>query len=431
MKRSSKKRSIVRNVILAILAVLVITVGIYLCFGGFTTGKCADTEEFSKYAKQVSEITVPEDARIIALGEATHGNAEFQQLKLDVFKIMVEKYGVRSFALEADCGSCESANRYIHGGEGTAEQAAAELGFQIYNTDEMTQLLAWMREYNEKAAKDEELIFYGFDMQSYDVTYDYFIEAAKTLGTDTAELEQIWNTEISENKYTSKQKADIIKKVKAELPYNKNLDTVQAVHFADILLQNIELGETTDDIQAGLALRDKLMSDNVMWILEQEKARGNSRVFISGHNGHVDQFGSYDENNKYMGHYLADEIGEASYFVIGTDFYKTKNNMPKGDKERTTFTAYSHDPLAKASKKCGYDISWLDFSKIPENTDLYSECTGYCYMGNLGENQITLLNRVIMHAIPYSYRTWGSPASMYDGMIFVTEAHPTQIRNAL
>ena len=431
MRKLGKRHSIVRNIIFAILAALIITAGVYLYFGGFTTGKSADTEEFSKYARQVSEITVPEDASIIALGEATHGNAEFQQLKLDVFRIMVEKYGVRSFALEADCGCCESANRFIHGGEGTAEQAAAGLGFQIYNTDEMAQLLAWMREYNEKAAKGEELIFYGFDMQSYDVTYDYFIETAKKLGADTAELEQIWNTETSENKYTSQQKANIINKVKAQLPDNKNLDTVQAAHFADILVQNIELSETMDNIQAGLALRDKLMSENVMWILDQEKARGNSRIFISGHNGHVDQSGSYDEDNKYMGHYLADEIGEASYFVIGTDFYKTENNMPKGDKERTTFSVYSHDPLAKAAKKCGYDISWLDFSKIPEKTTLYSECTGYCYMGNLGENQITLLNRVIMHAFPYSYRIWGSPASMYDGMIFITEAHPTQIRNTL
>lgn len=151
MRKSRKKNSIVRNLILAILAVLIITAGIYLCFGGFTTGKCADT----------------------------------------------------------------------------------------------------------------------------------------------AELEKIWNKGVSDNKYTSEQKADIINKVKAELPDNKNLATVQAAHFADILLQNIELSETMDDTQTGLALRDKLMSENVMWILEPEKARGNSRIFISGHNGHVNQFGSY------------------------------------------------------------------------------------------------------------------------------------------
>ena len=34
---------------------------------------------------------------------------------------VVEKYGVRAFALEADYGGCEAANRYIHGGAGTAQ----------------------------------------------------------------------------------------------------------------------------------------------------------------------------------------------------------------------------------------------------------------------------------------------------------------------
>ena len=102
--------------------------------------------------------------------------------------------------------------------------------------------------------------------------------------------------------------------------------------------------------------------------------------------------------------------------------------MPKGSAKRTKFTAYSRDPLAKAAKKCGYDICWLDFSKIPEASALKPEVVGYCYMGNFGENQMTILNRIIMRAIPYTYRIWGSPASMYDGMIFVTEAHPTEIR---
>ena len=117
-------------------------------FGGFGTGKCADTEEFAKYAGTISDISVPAQARVIGLGEATHGNIEFQQLKLEVFKIMVEKYGVRAFALEGDYGGCEVVNRYIDGGSGTAQKAAAAIGFPIYQTEQMEQLISWMREYN-------------------------------------------------------------------------------------------------------------------------------------------------------------------------------------------------------------------------------------------------------------------------------------------
>ena len=91
-------------IMLSIIAVLIITVvvaaGFYSRFGGFGTGDCADTEEFLKYAASVSELTVPDEAQIVALGEATHGNKEFQQLRLKVFQVLVEKYGVRAFALE-------------------------------------------------------------------------------------------------------------------------------------------------------------------------------------------------------------------------------------------------------------------------------------------------------------------------------------------
>ena len=73
----------------------------------------------------------------MALGEASHGNVEFQQLKLSLFQNLVENAGIRAFALEGDYGGCEYVNRYIHGGEGTAEQAAAAIGFAIYRTDEI------------------------------------------------------------------------------------------------------------------------------------------------------------------------------------------------------------------------------------------------------------------------------------------------------
>ena len=59
-----------------------------------------------------------------------------------------------------------------------------------------------------------------------------------------------------------------------------------------------------------------------MWILKQEEARRNGRIFISKHNGHVKKSGNYDaNNNKVMGNLLADEIGN-KYFVIVQIFIK-------------------------------------------------------------------------------------------------------------
>lgn len=196
---------------------LVIAVLIFTRFGGFGTGESADPKEFAAYAGAIEDITIPESARVVALGEATHGNVEFQKLKLDVFKVMVEKYHVRAFALEGDYGGCEQVNRYIHGGAGTAQEAAAAIGFAIYSTDEMAELIAYMRQYNETAAEGNDIRFYGFDMQRYAYSFQFLVEACKNLGVETADLEQLMNGESWSEEYDTAARADIIAGIQAEL----------------------------------------------------------------------------------------------------------------------------------------------------------------------------------------------------------------------
>lgn len=393
----------------------------YGYFGGFTKVKPIDTEEFAKCAGDISYITIPDSVRIIGLGEATHGNVEFQQLKLDVFKLMVEKYSVRAFALEGDYGGCEAVNRYIHGGPGTAQEAAAAIGFPIYRTKEMAQLIDWMRNYNATAKEGEDLRFYGFDMQLYENNYKYLLEAAKTFAIPTVELEKLWDK--SEGKYSASitvdQKAKVIEKVKQALLQLNDSTTAQAVHFADMLLQNIAVGKVIDNMLNGNVLRDSLMFVNTHWIMGQEEARGNKCVFISGHNGHIQRVHDYGKDGKAMGALLSDELGEA-YFAIGTDFYKAKVSLPKGKSgKRSNHTFFSKDPLSNAAKQCGYKICWLDFSRIPDGSTLKHQITDYTWMGDVGEGYSPL-----MAVLPQSYRDWVSPTLLYDGVILVTEAQP-------
>ena len=427
MKNNEIKKHPVLWILLALLVTALICGGLYSYFGGFNNVEPIDNEEFAKYAKPVSDLTVREGVRVVALGEATHGNAEFQQLKLDVFKILVEKYGVRAFALEGDYGGCEAVNRYIHGGKGTAEEAAAAIGFPIYRTKEMADLIEWMRKYNATAATGEDLRFYGFDMQLYENTYKYLLEAAKAYALPTADLEKLWDKSKDgySASYTSDQKAKVIETVKQELLQFNDSTTMQSVHFADVLLQNIALGKVMDDMSKGVVLRDSLMFVNTQWIMTQEEARGNECIFISGHNGHIQKVHNYGNDGKAMGALLANELGNA-YFAIGTDFYKARVSLPKGtDKmKRRNHTFFSHDPFAKAAKKCGFETCWFDFYAIPtESVDLFLRVhLDYTWMGDVGESYFPL-----MAVFPMAYRDWVSPARLYDGVIFVTNAHPIEI----
>ena len=411
-------------IVLSILAVLITTVvgaaGIYSRFGGFGTGDCADTGEFSKYATSVSELTVPDEAQIVALGEATHGNKEFQQLRLDVFQVLVEKYGVRAFALEGDFGGCEAINRYIHGADGTAAEALSATGFAIYRTEEMESLVEWMRGYNASAEPGDDLRFYGFDMEQRAYTYRYLLEALQKTNIDTADFEKLWNSEADDyaDGYTAEQRTEIITTVKNQLPS----DDVQAIHCADILLQNIELGKYIDDSGELNAQRDRMMAENTLWILQQEQTRGNSRIMISGHNNHIMQ--CENAGTPVLGSLLAENLGDG-YFAIGTDFYKSVCNLPKPyTGKRITHTFYSYDPLAKASKKCGFDVSFLDFSKVPEGSLLTEHLANRISMGALGESY-----SVLMNFVPRSYRVRRIPQDAYDAMIFVANATPIEIES--
>ena len=133
-------------------------------------------------------------------------------------------------------------------------------------------------------------------MQRREYSYQYLLEAVKNAGMDAEELEKIWNQDKLEytDGYTAEQREKIIEDVKREFEEKDTLQNASAVHLADVLLQNMELGKYIDNAGEINIHSDKMMAENIMWILKQEEARGNGRIFISGHNGHVKKSGNYD-----------------------------------------------------------------------------------------------------------------------------------------
>lgn len=414
-KKSSKKKKVVLIVLLSLFAIIAGVVMIFTHFGGFGTGPSVNPEEFAAYAENVTDITVADNVRIVGLGEATHGNAEFQQLKLEVFRHLVENEGVRAFALEGDYGGCEAVNRYIHGGEGTAEEAAAAIGFALYRTDEMADLIVYMRSYNDTAAAGDDVRFYGFDMQRCIYSYNFLVDDCKALDIDTAELESLVDGSDWSAQYDYPARVECLEKYRDELVLKEG--AAQTIHYVDVLLQFCEINSAVDADY--IEIRDRMMAENTLWILEQEELLGHSRIFVTGHNGHVAKYGSYDS----MGKLLDKELGD-DYFAIGTDFYKTRCNLPKSNGGRTKQVFYSYDPLAKAAKKAGLEICYMDFDKAANSPELAATMTDYVYMGSLGEGY-----NLLIRTIPYSYRIFQPPAELYDGMIFVTNAHPTEIKD--
>ncbi|MEM8734881.1 MAG: erythromycin esterase family protein, partial [Planctomycetota bacterium] len=105
-------------------------------------------------------------ARIVALGESTHGTREFFQLKHRIFRYLIEEQGVRLFGIEASYAACIPINDYVRSGIGDPREAIKGQGFWTWNTEEVLDLVEWMKDWNEQRPPNSPpLEFYGFDTQ--------------------------------------------------------------------------------------------------------------------------------------------------------------------------------------------------------------------------------------------------------------------------
>ncbi len=102
------------------------------------------------------------DARIVSLGENTHGTRDFFEMKARILRFLVEEMGFNAFAIEATWPEANRLDAYVRHGEGDAAELLSGLYFWTWNTESVLEMIEWMRMHNEAGG---DVGFYGFDMQ--------------------------------------------------------------------------------------------------------------------------------------------------------------------------------------------------------------------------------------------------------------------------
>lgn len=103
-------------------------------------------------------------ARIVGIGEATHGSHQDQAFKAELIKQLVRSGAVTALLLEANRDAGEQFDRYVR--EGTGDPAAVmrtRSFFRIWRNDEFAGLLLWLRAWNQNAANPVRIV--GLDCQ--------------------------------------------------------------------------------------------------------------------------------------------------------------------------------------------------------------------------------------------------------------------------
>lgn len=101
----------------------------------------------------------------MGLGEGSHGAHEFFTMKQRVLEYLVEKMGFTLFAMEWSWSTGEQINDYVLKGQGDIQTILEQQGAWIWKTQEMLDLVHWMRTYNADASHLQKVHFAGFDCQ--------------------------------------------------------------------------------------------------------------------------------------------------------------------------------------------------------------------------------------------------------------------------
>ncbi|HAY14366.1 MAG TPA: erythromycin esterase family protein, partial [Fimbriimonadaceae bacterium] len=103
------------------------------------------------------------DARVIGLGEPTHGDQQSHSFKTQVVRELVRQGKVSMLVLEMNRAAGDRVNKYVHG-EGELTEVILRGGiFQNWRTDEFANLVAWLRAYVQQSGKEFRVI--GVDCQ--------------------------------------------------------------------------------------------------------------------------------------------------------------------------------------------------------------------------------------------------------------------------
>ncbi|MEO7456555.1 MAG: erythromycin esterase family protein [Gemmatimonadaceae bacterium] len=250
-------------------------------------------------------------AHLVGLGEGTHGTREFFQMKHRIVEMLVRDMGFTTFAIEASTPEANDLNRYVLDGEGDPKVLLSRLYFWTWNTQEVLDMIQWMRQWNAGSPLSRRVQFLGFDMQFPGEAMDSVQAFATSLNpADSAFVALRFNcmnpyrnrgrlqADLNGAFYAEKVSASEQAACKAGLQQVYDLITADAGRYPAAasaatfalrlhdarLVQQWEGRCALPGFTQNLA-RDRYMAENVGWIRDQ--AGPNGKVVLWAHNGHI------------------------------------------------------------------------------------------------------------------------------------------------
>jgi erythromycin esterase len=309
------------------------------------------------------------NARVVALGEPSHGLHEPQAFRNRLFKYLVEQCGFTTIVLEAGIAESDQATTFIATGNGVPQQAAKNMTIGAASPENI-ELIQWMREYNTNPLHKNKVKLYGMDIElvgfpgdtisrhaSIDIVLNYLKKVDPVSATKIGTELSPYLDRLSVAKYPllSEQEHDrlsvaldgitaLIERERINFIDKSSKDEYNWVHRLAVAAQQRDRltrvtppdqhGKMPSDAWILMSTRDAAMADNVLWILNNEADGG--KVLLYSHNAHVKNapttgsvWDAFARPSNAAGQYLRSALGK-DLFILGMSFAPSATRAQPG-----------------------------------------------------------------------------------------------------
>lgn len=361
-------------------------------------------------------------ARLVGMGEATHGTHEFFTMKDRTFRFLVAEMGFTGFAIEATMPEAFALDTYVRTGRGDPAVLLSHLYFWTWNTKEVADLVQWMRSYNQNKPADTQIGFYGFDMQypgiAIDSVLSYRTRAMPELGSDLAAkyscLDEYRNDSRGRSaKNYSSAPTDVRTRCSAAvaaahqslLDRRNTLEPATSPAEYSLAVQMARVVVQWEATKRGEMQRDAAMAENADWLL-RNRAGPNGRLFLWAHNFHI----SRAPQSGTMGSYLARTNG-GSYVPIGFTFGSGAfNAVVDGGLNSTRAPAPSNGSYEEVFQYAKNRNFFMSMTEVP---------AGDLALWFDGPKRMRSIGAVYAPAQPENYYYSANPRAEFDALIYV------------
>lgn len=310
-------------------------------------------------------------ARVVALGEPSHGNHEPLAFRNRLFQFLVEEMGFTAIAIESGFSEAGGVQKFIASGDGTADEVVRDsLTYGFGRFKENAALVQWMRDYNADPAHRRKVAFYGIAIglggprtaTPTPVTLEVALAYVRLADAEAARsVEQKWRPwlerlRVSNPEEFSPAEHDVITAAIDDLialfeqqrttfvaktssaDYEWAYRNAIAAREADRMFRVMpppERGRIPAAAWRQMNAGDEAMAQKVRWILEREGPTG--RVLVFAHNTHVQDalleggvWSGFERPPEPLGMRLRAMVGE-QLRIIGTAGATSAEGLPFTD----------------------------------------------------------------------------------------------------